>query len=58
MDVKLSADELAKRARPMEAARDRFRSGYVWKYAQLVGEPKRRGHASGRRAEKECYADI
>ena len=43
----------------MEAARDDFGSGYIWKYAQQVGDALHGAvtHPGGA-AEKSCYADI
>ena len=59
LDVKLSADELAKRKNEWKARESEFGSGYLWKYAQQVG-PAVNGAVThpGGAAEKECYADI
>jgi dihydroxy-acid dehydratase len=58
LDVKLSADELAKRKSQWKARESEFGSGYLWKYAQQVG-PAVKGAVThpGGAAEKECYAD-
>jgi dihydroxy-acid dehydratase len=59
LDVKLSADELAKRKSQWKARESEFGSGYLWKYAQQVG-PAVNGAVThpGGAGEKECYADI
>ena len=59
LDVKLSADELAKRKSQWKARESDFGSGYLWKYAQQVG-PAVNGAVThpGGAAEKECYADT
>jgi len=59
LNVKLSADELAKRKTQWKARESEFGSGYLWKYAQQVG-PAVNGAVThpGGAAEKECYADI
>jgi dihydroxy-acid dehydratase len=59
LDVELSDEELAKRRaawRPRELAAG---SGYLWKYAQTVGNARDGAvtHPGGAQ-EKECYADI
>jgi dihydroxy-acid dehydratase len=59
LDVKLSKEELERRARDWKPRAEEFASGYLWKYAQQVG-PARRGAIThpGASVEKECYADI
>ncbi len=59
LDVELSPDELAKRAKEWKPRPEAFGSGYLWKYAQQVG-PARQGALThpGASAEKACYADI
>jgi dihydroxy-acid dehydratase len=59
INVKLSAEELAKRKTQWKAREAEFGSGYLWKYAQQVG-PAVKGAVThpGGAAEKECYADI
>src|SRR6476659_8358398 len=59
LDVKLSADELAKRKAQWKPRESEYGSGYLWKYAQQVG-PAVNGAVThpGGAAEKECYADI
>jgi dihydroxy-acid dehydratase len=58
LNVKLSADELAKRKSQWKPREGEFGSGYLWKYAQQVG-PALNGAVThpGAAAEKECYAD-
>jgi dihydroxy-acid dehydratase len=59
LDVKLSADELAKRKSQWKPRENEYGSGYLWKYAQQVG-PAVNGAVThpGGAGEKECYADI
>jgi dihydroxy-acid dehydratase len=59
LDVNLTADELARRAKDWKPRDDEFTSGYLWKYAQQVG-PARDGAVThpGAAVEKACYADI
>ena len=59
INVKLSADELAKRKSQWKAREAEFGSGYLWKYAQQVG-PAVKGAVThpGGAGEKACYADI
>jgi dihydroxy-acid dehydratase len=59
LDVKLSKEELERRALEWKPRAEEFTSGYLWKYAQQVG-PARRGAIThpGASVEKECYADI
>jgi dihydroxy-acid dehydratase len=58
LDVKLSADELAKRKAAWKPRENKFQSGYLWKYAQQVG-PAVDGAVThpGGKAEKISYAD-
>ncbi|HEY5378540.1 MAG TPA: dihydroxy-acid dehydratase [Pseudolabrys sp.] len=59
INVRLSAEELAKRKTQWKAREPEIGSGYLWKYAQQVG-PAVKGAVThpGGAAEKECYADI
>jgi len=59
IDVEVSADELAARAKDWKAPQTQFQSGYLWKYANEVG-PARTGAVTqpGGSAEVVCYADI
>src|SRR5665213_2326498 len=59
INVKLSAEELAKRKTQWKAREPEIGSGYLWKYAQQVG-PAVKGAVThpGGAAEKECYGDI
>ncbi|HVT55709.1 MAG TPA: dihydroxy-acid dehydratase [Xanthobacteraceae bacterium] len=59
LDVKLSADELAKRKKEWKPRESKFQSGYLWKYAQQVG-PAVDGAVThpGGKAEKISYADT
>jgi dihydroxy-acid dehydratase len=59
LDVKLSKEELERRALEWKPRAEELTSGYLWKYAQQVG-PARRGAIThpGASVEKECYADI
>src|SRR5512144_953704 len=59
LNVKLSADELAKRKAQWKPREPNYGSGYLWKYAQQVG-PAVNGAVThpGGAGEKECYADI
>ncbi|HMF24735.1 MAG TPA: dihydroxy-acid dehydratase [Pseudolabrys sp.] len=58
LDVKLSADELAKRKSQWKPREAEFGSGYLWKYAQQVGSALNGAvtHPGGA-GEKKCYAD-
>ncbi len=59
LDVKLSADELAARAKAWTPRQNDYQSGALWKYAQLVG-PAYKGaltHPGGAK-ETHTYADI
>ena len=58
LDVKLSADELAKRKADWKPRENKFQSGYLWKYAQQVG-PAVDGAVThpGGKGEKISYAD-
>ena len=58
LNVKLSADELAKRKAAWKPRENEYGSGYLWKYTQQVG-PAVNGAVThpGGAAEKVCYAD-
>jgi dihydroxy-acid dehydratase len=59
MNVKVSADELAKRRKAWKPRETDFGSGYIWKYAQQVGDALHGAVTHpGAAAEKSCYADI
>ena len=59
LDVKLSAEELAVRAKKWKARRTDYQSGAIWKYAQTVGSARDGAvtHPGGA-SETHCYADI
>jgi dihydroxy-acid dehydratase len=59
IDIEVSANELAARAKDWNAPERSFQSGYLWKYANEVG-PARTGAVThpGALAEAVCYADI
>jgi len=59
IDVALSAAELAARRAAWQPRQTDYRSGALWKFAQLVG-PERLGAVThpGGAAESHCYADI
>ncbi|HEU4661492.1 MAG TPA: dihydroxy-acid dehydratase [Pseudolabrys sp.] len=59
IDVRLSADELAKRKAQWKPRENEYGSGYLWKYAQQVG-PAVNGAVThpGGAGEKACYADT
>ena len=59
LNVKVSADELAKRKSQWKPRESEYGSGYLWKYAQQVG-PAVNGAVThpGGAGEKACYADI
>jgi len=58
LNVKLSADELAKRKSQWKPRESEYGSGYLWKYTQQVG-PAVKGAVThpGGAGEKACYAD-
>ncbi|HVV62233.1 MAG TPA: dihydroxy-acid dehydratase [Pseudolabrys sp.] len=58
IDVKLSADELAKRKAQWKPRENEYGAGYLWKYTEQVG-PAVNGAVThpGGSAEKKCYAD-
>jgi dihydroxy-acid dehydratase len=59
MNVKVSADELARRRKSWKSRETDFSSGYIWKYAQQVGDALHGAVTHpGAAAEKSCYADI
>src|SRR6478672_11259468 len=57
INVKLSAAELDKRRKAWKPHKDNVESGYIWKYAQQVGDAQHGAvtHPGGA-AEKSCYA--
>ena len=59
IDVELSEEELATRAKDWQPPKPVFESGCIWKYAQLVGAAREGAvtHPGGA-AEGKCYADI
>ena len=59
IDVRLSEEELAKRARAWTPRPTDYRSGAIWKFAQMVG-PASRGAVThpGGAAEVVSYADL
>ncbi len=59
LDVKLSAAELESRRKAWKPRQNNYRSGALWKYAQLVG-PASKGAVThpGAAAESHVYADI
>ena len=59
LDVSLSDEELAARARKWKPRQTDYQSGAIWKYAQTVG-PARDGAVThpGGASETHCYADI
>jgi dihydroxy-acid dehydratase len=59
MNLKVSADELAKRRKAWKPREMDIGSGYLWKYAQQVGDALHGAVTHpGAAAEKSCYADI
>ena len=59
LNVKVSDAELTKRRKAWRPRKANVASGYIWKYAQQVGDARKGAvtHPGGA-AEKECYADI
>ena len=59
LDVSLSDEELAARAREWKPRRTDYQSGALWKYAQTVGSARDGAvtHPGGA-SETHCYADI
>ncbi|HET7850377.1 MAG TPA: dihydroxy-acid dehydratase [Pseudolabrys sp.] len=59
IEVRLSADEFAKRRAQWKPRANEYGSGYLWKYAEQVG-PAVNGAVThpGGAAEKTCYADT
>ena len=59
IDLEVSEEELAERAKEWTPPSPNFESGCIWKYAQLVGAA-REGAVThpGATAEGKCYADI
>ena len=59
LDVRLSEEELAERAKQWKPRRHDYQSGALWKYAQTVGTAQYGAvtHPGGEE-ETHCYADI
>jgi dihydroxy-acid dehydratase len=58
LDVKLSADELAKRKSQWKPRENDYGSGYLWKYTREVGTALNGAVTHpGAKGEKFCYAD-
>ena len=59
LDVNLSGEELAARAKNWKARKTDYQSGAIWKYAQTVGSARDGAvtHPGGS-SETHCYADI
>ncbi|ODR94015.1 dihydroxy-acid dehydratase [Methyloceanibacter stevinii] len=59
IDLEVSEEELAERAKDWTPPSPNFESGCIWKYSQLVGAA-REGAVThpGAKAEGKCYADI
>ncbi|WP_108680773.1 dihydroxy-acid dehydratase [Methyloceanibacter sp. wino2] len=59
IDLEVSEEELAERAKDWTPPSPNFESGCIWKYSQLVGAA-REGAVThpGAAAEGKCYADI
>ena len=59
LDAKVSAAEFASRKASWRPRKPEFTSGYIWKYAQQVGNARDGAvtHPGGA-AETACYADI
>jgi dihydroxy-acid dehydratase len=59
INVRLTDAELAERAKNWSPRQTDYRSGAIWKFAQLVG-PASRGAVThpGAAAEVKCYADL
>src|SRR5579863_6938572 len=59
IDVELSDAELAERRKAWKPRVNDYRSGALWKYAQLVADAEKGAVTNpGARAEVKCYADI
>ena len=59
MNVELSDAELAERRKAWKPRVNDYRSGALWKYAQLVADAEKGAVTNpGARAEVKCYADI
>jgi dihydroxy-acid dehydratase len=59
LDVNVSAAEFEKRAATWKPRKSDFTSGYIWKYAQQVGDALHGAVTHpGATAEKTTYADI
>ncbi len=59
LDVRLSDEELAARAKEWKPRETDYQSGAIWKYAQTVGSARKGAvtHPGGAK-ETHCYADI
>ena len=59
LDVKLTEEEMAARAKKWKARTTDYQSGAIWKYAQTVGSARDGAvtHPGGA-SETHCYADI
>ncbi len=59
MDVQLSDEEIAARRQNWKPRQNKYQSGVLWKYAQLVG-PAVKGAVThpGAKAEEHVYADL
>jgi dihydroxy-acid dehydratase len=59
LDVELSAAELAERKKAFKPRTNKYTSGTLWKFAQLVG-PAFKGAVThpGAKGESHIYADI
>jgi dihydroxy-acid dehydratase len=59
LSVKLTDAEFEKRRKSWKAPKENVTSGYIWKYAQQVGDALHGAvtHPGGA-AETSCYADI
>ncbi len=59
IDVELSDAELAERRKAWKPRVNDYRSGALWKFAQLVADAEKGAVTNpGARAEVKCYADI
>ncbi|MDX5362228.1 MAG: dihydroxy-acid dehydratase [Alphaproteobacteria bacterium] len=59
LDVELSDEELAARAKDWAPRTPEITSGAIWKYAQTVGSARNGAVTQpGAKAESSCYADI
>jgi dihydroxy-acid dehydratase len=59
LNVELSDAELAERKKQWKPRATDYRSGALWKYAQLVADAEKGAVTNpGARVEVKCYADI